>query len=144
MTYFVNKSSVEVAWRCSVMRVILSALFVTFPVTELSAQWGEEETGVPVISETIDPHSCSIGAVRGLSPSGRLSVRSGPQESYLRLGRLSNGDRVYVCNQNGRWLGIVYSRPNTVCHRTGSWAPNLPSNCRSGWIHQHWVEILTG
>ena len=54
----------------------------------------------------------SEGDVIGLDPNGDgfLSVRSGPGGPQFReIDRLYNGDRVYLCANNGPWLGAIYS-----------------------------------
>lgn len=103
---------------------------------------------VPVIIEAGDTDPCSNGVVKGLRANGDgfLSIRSTPSASARELGRLYNGQTIYVCAGRGDWLGIVYGRAGQDCNVTTSWVRTLPYTgpCNSGWVHRRWVEIYAG
>ena len=88
---------------------------------------------------------CNLAVVRGLE-NDRLNVRSGPGEHYQRTETLHDGDRVYVCNEGGEWLGVVFGRPGSPC---GNDEPvglevSLTRPCASGWVYRRWIDIITG
>lgn len=89
--------------------------------------------------------NCSSGIVRGLKPGGDgfLAVRAGPGTSHRMLDRLHNGESVWLCDQRGDWVGIVYGRED--CGTEGS-GPEHPytGSCRAGWAHGRWIELVAG
>jgi hypothetical protein len=119
-------------------------------LSSLAIGAGRDRPHVPVVIQgdlQIDP--CSNGVVVGLNPHGDgfLSVRSGPGTRYRELGRLYNGQQVYICAERGAWLGIVFERPwRTGCNVTTPWPETQPYTgpCRSGWVHRRWVKLWAG
>jgi hypothetical protein len=111
----------------------------------------EAQPSVPVWSDSVPPagsvrgYACNLAVVRGIG-SSRLPVRVGPGRRFKRRDALREGERVYTCNERGKWLGVVFSRPNATC---GNQQPigldiTLTRSCRSGWVHRRWIEIITG
>lgn len=102
---------------------------------------------IPVaIQGSLEHDACSNGVVTGLNPKGDrfLSVRSGPGTKHRELARLFNGQKVYVCDSRGDWIGIVYERPSRAgCDVTEPWPETLPYTgpCRSGWVHRRWIKV---
>lgn len=90
------------------------------------------------------------GVIVGLDPRGDgfLSVRSGPGGSKFReIARVYNGMRVYICDQKGPWLAVVYSsNKNASCNVTTPWAKRkaYTGPCNYGWIHSKYVGGLAG
>src|SRR5688572_8275063 len=96
---------------------------------------------VPIFIEASDYDACgTTGVVAGLNPQGDgfLAVRSGPGSDFAQLDRLYNGEAIYLCQQQGDWLGIVYSKEgNEPCNVTTPWpaSDSYTGPCRSGWAH---------
>lgn len=93
--------------------------------------------------------ACSAnGIVKGLDPHGDgfLAVKSAPNIRSLRIDKLYNGKTVYLCNQQGDWYGIVYSKDRRDCNVSTPWQKTLPYTgpCRSGWAHKRWIELYAG
>ncbi len=91
----------------------------------------------------------SIGVVRGLDPHGGdgfLAVKSGPGLTYPRIGKLYNGEQVYLCSDAGDWYGIVYSKRHQDCNVSTPWPQSsaYTGPCRSGWVYKRWVVPFAG
>jgi hypothetical protein len=99
-----------------------------------------------------DSDACpSTGDVVGLNPRGEgfLSVRSGPGgKPFREIDRIYNGQHVYICEQRGVWLGVVYAKRDDGigCRVRRPWAVRAPYTgpCRSGWVHERYVGNLAG
>lgn len=122
-------------------------------ISAATASWSQEplrNPQVPIMIEG-DPNSDACGGsgvVEGLDPSGGgfLSVRSGPSTEYAEIDRLYNGEQVYFCDENGKWLGVVYSKHRQECNVTTPWisAQSYTGPCKSGWVHRKWVRLHAG
>lgn len=69
-----------------------------------------------VISDDEGWDTCSaVGEVVGLDAKGDnfLAVRSGPNPAYGEIDRLLNGDQIFLCDERGEWIGIVYPPTRT-------------------------------
>jgi len=94
---------------------------------------------VPVmVGGTGEVDGCtSVGQIVGLDPNGDgfLSVRSGPGgKPYREIDRLYNGNRVFVCDDKGPWLAVVYgARPmaRAASARPGPFANPIPDPAAS-------------
>ena len=92
----------------------------------------------------------ALGRVSGLDPAGDnfLAVRSGPDGKQQEIDRLSSGAEVTICDEQGSWLGVVYPQKGSAMDcgidalPTGQ-AP-YAGPCRSGWVHQTFVEVVAG
>lgn len=86
------------------------------------------------------------GRVRGLDPNGDnfLAVRAGPSSRTRETDQLNEGDELYVCDERGRWLGVVYG--NGTCGVTTPIERRKAylDGCRSGWVFVDFVEIHAG
>lgn len=95
-----------------------------------------------------DMDACaSNGVVVGLRADGDnfLAVRAGPGKGQAKIDQLHSGDEVFVCTGEGAWLGIVYG-DGREC---GVSSPIVPARlyqgpCKSGWVHQNFIEITAG
>lgn len=109
-------------------------------------QAARPEVPVMLLADGLDP--CGLGVVKGLKAGGDgfLSVRARPSAQGRELGRLRNGDEVYMCADKGDWIGIVYSRPRGDCGVTSAAARSAAyaGPCKSGWVHRRWVELVAG
>lgn len=104
----------------------------------------------PIIMEGgtgLDP--CGNGYVKGLDPQGDgwLAVKSAPNIKAKRIDKIYNGQEVYVCEQRGDWIGIVYTTRRTAdCNTMSPWTATLPYTgpCRSGWAHRKYIDAYAG
>ena len=105
------------------------------------------ENRVPVmIGGEAEEWACSaLGKVRGLDPDGDgfLAVRRGPGSQYAMIDKLHNGDMATICDERGKWIGIVYGRhcglETYVAKRRAYRGP-----CRSGWVYGKWLRVVGG
>lgn len=119
--------------------------------------------GLPRAAETLRPEvpvqtggdveldACAAsGSVVGLDPKGDnfLSVRGGPGGSrHAEIDRIHTGLRVAICDEDGVWLGIVYSAdPEQDCG-VATFRPKrgpYTGPCRSGWVHGRYIGNRAG
>lgn len=101
---------------------------------------------VPIVEHMIeDLDICALAQVKGLKANGDgfLAVRTGSDTNYKKIDELHNGDRIWVFDQKGKWLGIVYDAPNLGCGPIES-DRLVPYEGKKGWVHENWVEYLAG
>lgn len=128
-------------------RWVAAILIRAVPLFITDTHAAENRPGVyRVLADIALLRSCNTSVVTGLAPGRQLLVRAGPSRRYPVLGRLSNGEHIYVCNEHGQWSGIVYSGPDGGCRARMPRPATTRYNgsCRTGWVHDQWIEILTG
>ena len=117
---------------------------------QAQAQEPGERPRVPiVIGGNYDWDACGgTGVVEGLDPAGDgfLAVRSGPGTKYAEIDRLYNGEELYICDQKGKWIGVVYTRRGQNCDVMSPWPARqaYTGPCKSGWAHQNWIRLIAG
>lgn len=83
------------------------------------------------------------GVVFGLDPHGDgfLAVKGEPNLRGARINKLFNGEQVYICQERGDWLGVVYTKSRQDCNVSTPWPLVLPYTgpCGSGWS----IEVLS-
>jgi hypothetical protein len=108
---------------------------------------GAQQLDVPVMELASDDlDTCALGKVTGLKAGGDgfLAVRSGPGSSYRKLDEIHNEDRVWLFEQRGEWIGIVYGIGHDMsCGAIDKDRP-VPHPGKKGWVHQNWIEFLAG
>lgn len=120
------------------------AVFLAFLVLrEARAQ----ELDVPVMELASDGlDTCALGKVAGLKKDGDgfLAVRSGPGSSYRKLDEIHNEDLVWLFEQRGKWVGIVYGVGHDMsCGAIDRDRP-VPHPGKKGWVHENWTAFLAG
>lgn len=124
------------------------------------AAWAAPKSRPVMIGGHAQLDACmTYGKVARLGPrrpedpkSGFLSVRSGPGgAAYFEIDQLHNGDEVIICESVGPWQGVIYPNRGQAFDACGaelssSLARRTPyvGACRSGWIHERYVEITAG
>lgn len=102
----------------------------------------------PVMMFASDFDPCSYGKVSGLRArgDGYLAVRSVPSASGAMLDRLHNGRPLWICDDRGAWLGVVYPAAQEDCAVNVNLKRSRPyhGRCRSGWVHSRWVRLIAG
>jgi len=119
-------------------------------LTGLSVTALAQQPQVPVLAGgDADYDACgSQGVVRGLDPTGDgfLAVRGGPSSKYGMLDKIYNGYIVNLCDERGKWLGVVYSHESMDCGVGTPWPRRQAYNgpCRSGWVFRKFVAGYAG
>jgi uncharacterized protein YgiM (DUF1202 family) len=101
---------------------------------------------VPVMERASDGlDTCALGQVTGLKADGDgfLAVRSGPGSGHTKLDELHNGDRVWLFEQKGEWIGIVYGVEDLSCSPVET-DREVKTDGKKGWVHENWIEVLAG
>lgn len=90
----------------------------------------------------------STGTVMGLDPHGDgfLAVKSFPSIQASRIDKVYNGQNLSICEQQGDWYAVVYSKRRQECNVNTPWAKTMPYTgpCASGWVHKRWIGNLAG
>lgn len=88
------------------------------------------------------------GQVTGLNPGGDnfLAVRVGPGVQYETWDELLKGDVVSICQRDGGWYGIVYTKDDGEDCGVGTPLPRGPyaGPCRTGWVAEQYVVVIAG
>lgn len=135
------------ARRPRITRTIL-AISAALAAATMSVPAAAQGLDVPVmIGGEADLDACGgVGRIARLNPRGDgfLAVRTGPGTDYPQIDELYNGNVVILCDQNGRWLGVVYGGSNCG---TSSPVPRRMAYrgpCRAGWIFDRYVDFIAG
>ena len=94
----------------------------------------------------------SIGQVTGLNPRGDnfLAVRFMPTTKARVNDRLGPGRQMWICEESGEWLGVVYDRfahdgPGECGVASPvSRARPYDGMCRWGWVSSRYVTVIAG
>lgn len=121
--------------------IAISMLFVfTLPVAS-------QPLDVPVMEHADggDYDTCSLGQVAGLKAGGDgfLAVRTGPGSDYTMIDKVYNGDKVWIFDQVGGWLGVVYGVDFVECSPIQKDRP-VAKQGKKGWVHKNWVREIAG
>ncbi len=116
-----------------------------------SAQGSNVVQGMlPIIIGGDDYDACaSSGEVVGLKVSGDgfLAVRASPNGT--EVDQIYNGQQIYLCNQIGGWMGIVYPKPGqdaSQCNVSTPWGTRQQYSgpCGFGWVSRKYIRIIAG
>ena len=118
-------------------RVALAMLLLT--ASPASAQ----EVRVMLNDEGED--ACSVGVMHKLG-DGYTSLRAGPGTQYARIHRMYEGVQVSICDEKGRWYGIVFGGDECVGGSPKAKTQNGPYSgpCKSGWAKKGFVTSIAG
>lgn len=102
---------------------------------------------VPVrIGGDVDRPACAERGVLG-GPEvrqGRVEVRSGPTGSFGVIARLDEGTAVFVCDENGTHIGIIFGDGPCGIEETMQRRTAYRGTCSSGWVHNRAVGPVDG
>jgi hypothetical protein len=110
----------------------------------ISAQ--AQQLDVDIIERASDDlDTCAYGQVSGLKADGDgfLAVRKGPGSKHAKIDELKNGDKVWLFDTKGKWIGVVYGVQELSCSPIDADRP-VQTRGKKGWVHQNWVEVLAG
>lgn len=128
--------------RSAIAWISIMALFALWPSISLLAQ----PLDVPVMERANDDlDTCALGEVVGLKSDGDgfLAVRSGPGSDFAKLDEIHNEDRVWLFEQRGDWIGILYGANELSCSPIKQ-DRVVPYSGKKGWVHENWVQIIAG
>lgn len=96
--------------------------------------------------EILDSVRCGLATAYRLGPREALKVRAAPTTGSKVIGYLREGRIVYVCDDSGHWVKIFFGGTEGPCFRTyeGGLAFREAKKCRSGWVPETWINILSG
>ncbi len=126
------------------------ALIAALALACLPAATMAQDASVPVIAGQIHGYDAcgSVGVVRGLDPRGDgfLAVRAGPGSNYAKLDEVYADQLLNVCDDRGKWLGVVYSHETEDCGVSTPWPrpAAYTGPCRSGWVYRTYVKDFAG
>jgi hypothetical protein len=134
--------------RDKLILVRVATMAIAICVTSVQPQASETRVSIMIGGE---PHldACgAVGVVSGLrpTPGNTLSVRSGPGHEYNRIDGLALGTRVWLCDRNGDWLGVIYGLAGSGCGVSTPSAKRQAYHgpCSSGWVHKKYVDLIAG
>ncbi len=125
---------------------ILQFVFAVSIVAGFSASAQAQELEVTIIEFAADDlDTCSLGKVAGLKSSGDgfLAVRTGPGTNYKKLDEIKNGEPLWLFEEKGDWVGVVYKNEFLSCGAIDKDRP-VPHSGKKGWVHKNWVEFVAG
>jgi len=105
-----------------------------------------QDLDVPILERAQkDLDTCALGQVARLKADGDgfLAVRTGPASKFRKIDELHNGDQVWIFDERGEWLGVVYGVAELSCSPIER-DRFLPDHGKSGWIHSNWVDVIAG
>ncbi|MEM9278469.1 MAG: SH3 domain-containing protein [Pseudomonadota bacterium] len=118
--------------------LLLSAAFVT------QAKAQQLQKPVMEVPEE-DWDTCSFGKVANLNPEGDnfLAVRSGPGTGSAMIDKIFKGDKVWVFNLDGDWMGIVYGVEEVSCPPVES-PREYQGPGKKGWVFGKYIKQIAG
>ena len=109
---------------------------------------GDNSVAVQVGGEAELDACGSVGEVYRLNPDGDnfLAVRAGPGSAHQMTDKLHSKTQVYMCDQNGAWIGIVYGPDDADCGVSTPIAErqSYAGVCASGWVHGRYIKLIAG
>ena len=95
----------------------------------------------------VDYDACgAIGEIRGINKKGDgfVVIRSGAGTKFRMKDKIrKNGTKIIMCDNHGKWIGIVYGED---CGTSSPIAKKQPykGSCKSGWVYQKYVVLTAG
>lgn len=131
--------------RCFAVLTLMLMMFFAQPTITLA---GQTVVDVMVGGEA-DFDACgTTGKVYRLNPAGDnfLAVRGGPGSHHHMIYKLHTNDPVIMCDQQGDWIGIVYSVDGQDCGVSSPIAKRQAYGgvCSSGWVHKNYIKPVAG
>ena len=92
-----------------------------------------------------DWDTCAFGKVANLNPDGDnfLAVRSGPSTASEMIDKIFDGEQVWIFNDEGNWIGIVYGADNIDCPPVQS-PREYQGPGKKGWVFKKFIKMLAG
>lgn len=128
------------------MTHLIKLVAVALALSGMSSTLNAQQLSVPVMERAVDDlDSCGYGKIVGLKADGDgfLAVRSGPGSRYSKIDEVHNGDDVWLFEQKGNWIGIVYDVSSVSCSPIDADRPASHKG-KKGWVHKNWVQLIAG
>jgi hypothetical protein len=89
---------------------------------------------------------CNLSTIYKLGDRKEISVRENHSSDAKVSATLPEGAIVYVCDDFKEWLNIYFNGTEAACFRTyeGGLKKEEAMKCKSGWIEEKWVNVLSG
>jgi hypothetical protein len=108
-----------------------------------------------VIHGNSEELACASTGVVKLDPNGDgfLAVRAGPSTNFFMTDKILNGQEVWLCEETGSWLGVVYPPNNhkivdtgESCNVNNLWRKTSPYTgpCKFGWVFKQYIVGQSG
>jgi uncharacterized protein YgiM (DUF1202 family) len=104
---------------------------------------------VPVMIGGQEASEGCVGTATVVVRAGALNLRAGPGLNHPVIARLTDGQRVSICQRRDGWVGILVLRDGPGprdCQASDAGPKRKPYEgpCSSGWIAAKYVRILAG
>lgn len=132
--------------RPRIIQTLLNILLIAIGAFGASTPTFAQSLDVQIIERAEDDlDTCSFGRVARLKEGGDgfLAVRAGPGSKFRKLDELKNGDDVWLFDQRGAWIGIVYGVSEVNCSPIKKDRP-VPHIGKKGWVHKNWIDVIAG
>ena len=91
------------------------------------------------------PACSKRGTINGSQVSGdSVPVNSTPTPSRRPIGRLPVGSEVYMCDENGTFVGVVYGDGDCGLDEPIERRAAYRGSCSSGWVHNRSIDPSNG
>ena len=126
--------------------VSIGAILIGPASLQVAAAQSTNQTHARLADELVANTRCNLATTYRLAGGQTLNVRLKPSRNSSVVARLDEGRIVYVCDQNGDWLNVYFGGIEGPCFRTYEWGLRFREarKCKSGWVHQNWVNISSG
>ena len=71
---------------------------------------------------------------------GRVEVSSGPARSFRPIDRLEPGAEVFLCDEKGTFLGVIYGEGDCGLEEPIERRASYRGTCDSGWLHNRSLD----
>jgi len=127
---------------------LLKSLAVMLALLVTAGAVAALQPDVPVMvgGDSEFPACGATGEVVGLDPAGDnfLAVRSGPSSRYEQMDEIHTGDIVFLCDEQGDWLGIVYPDGECGVMDVIEDREAYGGDCKSGWVFAKYIRPYAG
>ena len=122
---------------------LLVALGVPYAFENMALA-GDLKEPVMIIADG-DLDTCGVGKVTGLNPKGDnfLAVRAGPGAKFKLLDKIHTDDLVWMFQDKGDWIGIVYGSDDISCSPVKADKP-YDGPGKQGWVFKKYITLIAG
>lgn len=131
------------------MKIVRRTLTLAGFLAIATAAWAGDVSVAVKVGGEADLDACGgVGEVYRLNPDGDnfLAVRAGPGSAHRMTDKLHSKDLVFMCDERGAWIGVVYGPDGVDC---GVGTPIAKRQayvgaCASGWVHSRYIKLIAG
>ncbi|MEM1201544.1 MAG: integron [Pseudomonadota bacterium] len=131
------------------MKTLRRTLTLAAVLGVAATAWAGDVSVAVKVGGEADLDACGgVGEVYRLNPDGDnfLAVRAGPGSAHRMTDKLHSKDLVFMCDESGAWIGIVYGPDGVDCGVGTPIADRQPyaGTCASGWVHSRYIKLIAG